>query len=92
MSFDKVITLALVDDHKLFRKGLISLVKTLNINCSILFEASNGEELECMINPNNIPDIILLDVNMPKRDGFQTVIWLHEQLSKGENIGPKYGM
>ena len=82
MPFDKVITLELVDDHKLFRKGLISLVKTLNINCSILFEASNGEELECMINPNNIPDIILLDVNMPKRDGFQTVIWLHEHYPK----------
>lgn len=77
MSFDSLITLGLVDDHTLFRKGLVSLIKTLNLECSILFEASDGEELQHIMDKNNIPDIVLLDVNMPRKDGFETVQWLH---------------
>lgn len=73
------VKLGLVDDHNLFRKGLISLIEMLNLECSILFEASNGMELQNCIDPNNLPDIILLDVNMPEMDGFETVLWLRKQ-------------
>ena len=34
--------LALVDDHKLFRKGLINLIEIVCSECDILFEADNG--------------------------------------------------
>ncbi len=79
MSFDDTITIGLVDDHTLFRKGLTSLIKTLSINCSILFEASNGKELQSVLHKDNEPDIILLDVNMPDMNGFETVLWLHKE-------------
>lgn len=68
--------LALVDDHKLFRKGLISLVEMVHPNVEILFEADNGIELQRKIDKNNQPDIILMDVNMPGIDGFGAVEWL----------------
>lgn len=70
--------LALVDDHRLFRKGLISLIEMICPDCDILFEADNGIELQQKISINNQPDIILMDVNMPKMNGFDTVQWLNE--------------
>jgi two-component system, NarL family, invasion response regulator UvrY len=68
--------LALVDDHRLFRKGLLSLLEMVCSDCIILFEADNGIDLQKKIDPNNQPDIILLDVNMPVMDGFACVEWL----------------
>lgn len=70
------IKLALVDDHKLFRKGLTSLIEMVNKNCTVLFEAANGLELQSKIDKNNTPDIVLMDVNMPGMDGFTCVQWL----------------
>ena len=70
--------LALVDDHRLFRKGLLSLLEMVCSDCIILFEADNGIDLQKKINPSNQPDIILMDVNMPGMDGFACVEWLNE--------------
>lgn len=71
-----IIKLALVDDHKLFRKGLISLIEVLGTNFQILFEADSGIDLQNKINKQNLPQIILMDVNMPGLDGFAAVQWL----------------
>jgi len=70
--------LALVDDHTLFRKGLINLIELVCCDCEILFEADNGFDLQQKITKEKEPDILLLDVNMPKMDGFATVQWLTE--------------
>jgi two-component system, NarL family, invasion response regulator UvrY len=70
--------LALVDDHTLFRKGLISLIDVAYSNHTILFEADNGLDLQKKIDKNNPPDVILMDINMPGMDGFASVQWLNE--------------
>jgi len=67
--------IAIADDHSLFRKGLISLIN-LFPNYKILFDAPNGEEFINMLKPSALPDIALLDINMPKMDGYQTSEWL----------------
>src|SRR5688572_20998381 len=72
------IKLGLVDDHNLFRKGLISLIEMVCNDCTILFEANNGIELQQKIDRSNLPDVILMDVNMPGMDGFETVDWLRK--------------
>lgn len=69
--------LALVDDHKLFRKGMLSLIEMVCGNCLISFEADNGLDLQQKINATNQPDIILMDINMPGMDGFEGVEWLN---------------
>ena len=74
----QIIRLALVDDHRLFRKGLVSLIEMVCTDCDILFEADNGVDLQQKLIKGNEPDIILMDVNMPQMDGFATVQWLNE--------------
>lgn len=72
------VQLALVDDHKLFRKGLISLIEMVGPDYQILFEADDGIDLQKKIGKDNQPDIMLMDINMPGMDGFASVKWLSE--------------
>ena len=72
------IQLALVDDHTLFRKGLISLIEMVGSQYEILFEADNGLQMQQKISKDAEPDILILDVNMPGLDGFACVQWLTE--------------
>ncbi|CAN5693612.1 response regulator transcription factor [soil metagenome] len=74
----KTMRIALVDDHKLFRKGLINLIEMVCEDCTIVFEADNGIDLQKKLTKDNEPDIILMDVNMPQMDGFASVQWLNE--------------
>lgn len=66
--------IVLTDDHVLLRSGLATLVK--NLGHQVLFEANNGKDLIEKLTPENIPDIVLLDINMPEMDGYETAQWL----------------
>lgn len=66
--------IVLVDDHILLRNGLAALVK--KIGHHVLFESNNGKEFISQLDVNNLPDIILLDINMPEMDGYETAQWL----------------
>ena len=72
--------LAIVDDHNLFRKGLIKLIKLADREDKyhILFEAESGEDLISKLDKNQLPDIILLDIGMPDMDGYETVSWMNK--------------
>lgn len=64
------------DDHTLLRQALSGMINTFS-GYEVLFQVSNGKELKPLIQEKGIPDIILLDVNMPEMDGFETTKWLH---------------
>ena len=64
------IKVALVDDHVLLRKGLAELIR--NLGYEVLFEADNGIDFQQKINKENLPDLVMLDINMPEMDGFAT--------------------
>jgi len=66
-----------VDDHNLLRKALGKLISSFE-NYAVLFEGDSGKELKTKITQHVIPDIILLDVNMPDMDGYETVRWLNK--------------
>ena len=76
MTNDESIKIGIVDDHKLFRKGIISLIEFLKHNYQIVLEADNGLQLQKKLDPENLPDVILMDVSMPEFDGFDSVDWL----------------
>ncbi|MDR3696766.1 response regulator transcription factor [Mucilaginibacter sp.] len=71
----KTIQIALVDDHRLFRSGIASLINNF-IGYTVIFEAANGDEMISKIKPDFRPDIILLDINMPGMNGINTARWL----------------
>lgn len=74
------IKLGIVDDHNLFRKGLIKLINLADKDnrYTIIFEAENGYDLKERLNNKELPDIVLMDIDMPDMDGFQAVQWLRD--------------
>jgi DNA-binding NarL/FixJ family response regulator len=71
-----MITLALADDHSIMRSGLAALLSDMGF--SILFEADNGEDFIKKISSVGLPDVALLDINMPVMDGYATAQWLKQ--------------
>jgi len=70
------INIGLVDDHQLFRKSLSLLLGSLN-GFSVVVEAQHGKELQDQLGAGSpLPDIMLIDVNMPVMNGLQTAQWL----------------
>jgi two-component system invasion response regulator UvrY len=69
-----MIIVVLVDDHALLRSGLAGIVSELGY--SVLYECDNGRQLIDQINKRETPDLILMDINMPVMDGFETTLWL----------------
>lgn len=71
-----MIKVALVDDHVMLRIGLAALVKSIGFD--VIFEANNGEDCSLYIQSGKIPDVILMDINMPVKDGFETTLWIRK--------------
>lgn len=75
-------TIAIVDDHELLRNGLRSIIDSFE-EYNVVLEAANGEIFKTLVQQNNIqPEIILLDINMPVMDGFETGTWIKKNLPK----------
>lgn len=68
--------MAIADDHKIFRKGVILSLRTYP-NIKFVQEADNGEDLLNGL-PESQPDIVLMDLRMPQKDGIETT----KQISK----------
>jgi two-component system, NarL family, invasion response regulator UvrY len=69
-------TIALTDDHSLLRNGLAQLVTSLGH--TVLFEADNGVDFQKKLAAKNLPELVLMDINMPEMDGYATTQWLKE--------------
>lgn len=78
MSTNKAYQVAVVDDHTLLRNALARLIASFD-NYAVPFEANNGKELIEKITEFGIPDIVLLDINMPEMNGYDTAKWLTQK-------------
>jgi DNA-binding NarL/FixJ family response regulator len=63
--------IAIADDHSIFRRGLRAIIETEK-SLLVIAEAADGEEALRNIEELR-PDVAILDVDMPKMDGFQVV-------------------
>ncbi|MEP7706161.1 response regulator transcription factor [Paraglaciecola sp. 25GB23A] len=66
-----------VDDHALFCEGLCYVLEKLDNNVSIL-EANNFNDAVTQLNTNIDIDMVLLDLNMPDKDGFSVLDFCRE--------------
>lgn len=65
------IRLVVVDDHALFRRGLVGLLEEIP-GFSVVGQAGDGQQALPVIEQQR-PDVVLLDLNMPNMDGIATL-------------------
>ncbi|MBZ0296389.1 MAG: response regulator transcription factor [Anaerolineae bacterium] len=68
------------DDHRLFRQGLIGLMKTRRDLVTVIGEASGGREAVQMTRDLK-PDVVLMDIFMPDGDGLEATACICEKFS-----------
>lgn len=68
---------AVADDHILIRSAVAALINTFE-GFTVVCQADNGLQLLQKIRSGSVPDIALLDVEMPGQDGFKTAKLLKE--------------
>jgi two-component system NarL family response regulator len=74
---EKPITVVIVDDHPVFRQGISEILSSQN-DIKVVAEAANGEEA-CKLYGELRPDVLMLDLRLPKKDGLQVLIELRSQ-------------
>lgn len=70
-------SVVVVDDHTLLSQAIEGMVNTFD-KFKVLYTCKNGKEVaeKFSASPKNIPDIVLVDVNMPVMNGIETTEWI----------------
>jgi len=64
------INVALADDHILLRSALASLIDSFG-DCKVIHQSNNGKELIDWFDNGLVPEVAILDLNMPEMDGYE---------------------
>jgi two-component system invasion response regulator UvrY len=78
-----MIKVAIAEDHELLRASYVSLING-NEQFDLIVQAKHGKELLAKLNPEALPDVVLVDLDMPIMDGPETVLELRKKF--GEDL------
>jgi DNA-binding NarL/FixJ family response regulator len=72
-------SVVIVDDHTLLSQAIQAMVNTFP-KFKVLYTCKNGQELvEKFTNsPKHIPDVVLMDINMPIMNGIEATEWINK--------------
>lgn len=72
-------SVAIADDHILMRKGMVDFINSYS-GFKVVLEANNGKELiDRIAKMNQLPDVVIVDINMPVMNGYDTVVELKKR-------------
>jgi len=81
-SFEQI-RVVIADDHPVTRQGLSAILGSLD-DVKVVAEAADGEEA-CKLYHQHSPDVLIVDLRMPKKDGLRVV----EELMSGGTPKPR---
>ena len=79
---DMKLRIIIADDDKIICDTLAKMISTFNLGLELVGIAHDGEELWGLIKINH-PDIVITDLNIPKKDGLQVI---RQVKSKGMDV------
>ena len=79
------IRVAVVDDQELFRRGLTMLL-TVEDDIEVVGEAGDGVAATELA-ASTVPDVVLMDVRMPKRSGIEACVSIKDVAPSAKIIG-----
>lgn len=83
----KTYSVAIVEDHVLLSQAIGGLVDSFD-HFKVSYLCKNGKELITRLEENsNVPDIVLMDINMPIMNGIETTTWITEHFPNIDVIG-----
>lgn len=73
-----MIKIAIADDHLVVREGMVSLLEKMGF--TVVVQAADGAELtEKLARLQQLPDVCVLDISMPRKDGFETTAEIRDR-------------
>ena len=74
-----MINIAIADDHAILRRGVVEILSQFD-NLTVMIEAANGKELVAKMGAaGTLPDVCIVDVNMPEMNGYETAAEIRKQ-------------
>ena len=78
-----VIRVLIADDHPVLREGLAAILRS-EPDIQVVAEATDGAHA-CALYDQHLPDVVILDLRMPRKDGLQVVT--QSCLAAGPSLG-----
>ena len=72
------VKIIIADDHPLIRNGIKTMLER-NMDYKIVAEAEDGKQLVALVS-ELLPDVVLVDINMPVMNGFEALLILRKTL------------